>query len=211
MTFLEKLDQLDKQLLLFLNGLHHPFMDDLMWYISLKYTWIPLYLGLIFLLYKLFGVKHFWKIILGILISLALADQFASGLCKPFFERFRPSHSPEIQDLVHILRDKRGGKYGFISSHASTTFSIAFFIFLSLKRFVTNSKYFWLNIVRYGLLFWAALVSYSRVYMGVHYVGDILAGATAGILIAWFVFWIYNLLEKRFSVPLQKTSDSFLE
>lgn len=208
MTFIEKLDQLDKQLLLFLNGLHHPFMDDLMWYISLKLTWIPLYLGLVFLFYKLFGVRHFWKIILGIIISLALADQFASTICKPLFERFRPSHSPEIGDLVHILRDKRGGKYGFISSHASTTFSIAFFIFLSLKRF---SKQIYINFVRYGLLFWAALVSYSRVYMGVHYVGDILTGAIAGILIAWFVFWIYNVLEKRFSVPLQKTSDSFLE
>ena len=206
MTFLEKIDQLDKQLLLFLNGLHHPFMDDLMWYISLKYTWIPLYLGLIFLLYKLFGVRHFWKIVLGILV--AVSDFFASGICKPFFERFRPSHSPEIENLVHILRDYRGGKYGFISSHASTTFSIAFIVFLALKRF---SKLLWVKVLRYSSLFWAALVAYSRVYLGVHYVGDILAGATAGILIAWFIFWIYTLLEKRFSVPLQKTSDSFLE
>ncbi|PIY11627.1 MAG: phosphatase PAP2 family protein [Flexibacter sp. CG_4_10_14_3_um_filter_32_15] len=206
MTFIEKLDQLDKQLLLFLNELHHPFMDDLMWYISLKYTWIPLYLGLIFLLYKLFGIKHFWKIIVGILISVALADQFASGFCKPFFERFRPSHNPELENLVHILREYRGGKYGFISSHASTTFSIAFFVFLALKRF---TKINWVKVLRYGFLFWAVLVAYSRVYLGVHYVGDILAGATAGILIAWFVFWIYTLLEKRFSVPLQKTSDSF--
>jgi undecaprenyl-diphosphatase len=209
MNFLEKLDQLDKQFLLFLNGLHHPFMDDLMWYISLKYTWIPIYLGLIFLLYKLFGVKHFWKIILGILIAVGLSDFFASGICKPFFERFRPSHSPEIENLVHILREYRGGKYGFISSHASTTFSIAFFVFLALKRF--TQKYTWIKVVRYGSLFWAALVSYSRVYLGVHYVGDILAGATAGILISWFIFWIYTLLEKRFSVSLEKTSDSFLE
>lgn len=211
MTFLEKLDQLDKQLLLFLNGLHHPFMDDVMWYISLKTPWIPLYIALFFLLYKLFGIKHVWKIILGIVISIALSDQFASTLCKPFFERFRPSHSPEIQNLVHILRDKRGGKYGFISSHASTTFSIAWFVFLSLKRFAKNPKYPWVKFVQYGFLFWATLVCYSRIYMGVHYVGDILGGATAGILIAWFVFWIYTLLEKRFSVPLQKTSDSFLE
>ncbi len=211
MNFIEKIDQLDKQLLLFLNGLHHPFMDDLMWYISLKYTWIPLYLALVFLLYKLFGIKHFWKIVLGIIVSVALADQFASGFCKPFFERFRPSHSPEIQNLVYILRDYRGGKYGFISSHASTSFSVAFFVFLTLKRFVTHSKYKWVKIMRPAWLLWAALVSYSRVYLGVHYVGDILAGATAGILIAWFVFWIYTLIEKRFSVPLQKTSDSFLE
>ncbi len=208
MTLIEKLDQLDKQLLLFLNGLHHPFMDDLMWYISLKYTWIPIYLGLIFILYKLFGIKHFWKIVLGILISIALADQFASGFCKPFFERLRPSHSPEIENLVYILRDYRGGKYGFISSHASTTFSIAFFVFLALKRF---SKLLWVKVLRYASLFWALLVAYSRVYLGVHYVGDIVAGAIAGILIAWFVFWIYTVLEKRFSVPLQKTSDSFLE
>ncbi len=209
MTFIEKLDQLDKQLFLFLNGLHHPFMDDLMWYISLKYTWIPLYLALIFLLYKLFGLKHFWKIILGIIVAVSLSDFFASGICKPFFERFRPSHSPEIQNLVIIMRDYRGGKYGFISSHASTTFSLAFFVFLSLKRFTQKKK--WIKFIRYGFLIWAAVVSYSRIYLGVHYVGDILAGATAGILIAWFVFWIYTLLEKRFSVPLQKTSDSFLE
>ena len=208
MTFIEKLDQLDKQLFLFINGLHHPFMDNLMWYISLKYTWILLYAALIFLLYKLFGIKHFWKIVLGIIISVALADQFASGFCKPFFERFRPSHSPEIQNLVYIMRDYKGGKYGFISSHASTSFALAFFVFLSLKRFV---KYKWARIMRPAWLLWAALVSYSRVYLGVHYVGDILAGATAGIMIAWFVFWIYTLIEKRFYVPLQKTSDSFLE
>ena len=209
MTFLEKLDQLDKQLLLFLNGLHHPFMDDVMWYVSLKYTWIPIYLGLIFLLYKLFGIKHFWKIVLGILIAVGLSDYFASGICKPFFERFRPSHSPEIQNLVYILREYRGGKYGFISSHASTTFSIAWFVFLSLKRF--TQKHDWVRVLRYGSLVWAALVAYSRVYLGVHYVGDILAGAVAGILIAQLIYWIYTLLEKRFSVPLEKTSDSFLE
>ncbi|WP_291724473.1 phosphatase PAP2 family protein [Bernardetia sp.] len=208
MTFLEKLDQLDKQLLLFLNGLHHPFLDDVMWYVSLKYTWIPIYLGLIFIFYKLFGVKHFWKIVVGILIAVGLSDYFASGLCKPFFERFRPSHSPEIQNLVHILRDYRGGKYGFISSHASTTFSIAWFVFLSLKRF---SKKKWVKVLRYASLVWAALVAYSRVYLGVHYVGDILAGAVAGILMAWLVYWLYTLLEKRFSVSLEKTSDSFLE
>ena len=125
---------------------------------------------------------------------------------QTFFERFRPSHNPELENLVHILREYRGGKYGFISSHASTTFSIAFFVFLALKRF---TKINWVKVLRYGFLFWAVLVAYSRVYLGVHYVGDILAGATAGILIAWFVFWIYTLLEKRFSVPLQKTSDSF--
>ena len=82
-------------------------------------------------------------------------------------------------------------------------------VFLSLKRF--TQKHDWVRVLRYGSLVWAALVAYSRVYLGVHYVGDILAGAVAGILIAQLIYWIYTLLEKRFSVSLEKTSDSFLE
>jgi len=183
---LDQLLKLDTQLFLWLNSHHSPFWDDVMWLISGKIEWLPLYLVLIaFIIYR-----FRWKsitILIAIIIAVALADQLAVKAFKEVFERLRPTHNPEIQHLVHIVNDYRGGSYGFVSNHAANSFSLAMFISLLFKnRYVTIS-----------IFFWALLVSYSRIYLGVHYPGDILGGTVLGMGIGCMVFFVYTKLSER--------------
>ncbi len=173
-TMIQQLAAWDEQLFLWLNGLGHPALDSTMLFLSAKLVWIPLYLLLIFLLYKHYGLQ-FWKPLLAIIIVVTIADQSTSGFMKPFFERLRPCHDTSLDGLL-VNVGKCGGKYGFASSHAANTFGLAsFFFFLTGIR-----KYAWLFV-------WAALVSYSRIYLGVHFPGDILVGGIIGIFSGWLI------------------------
>ena len=113
-----------------------------------------------------------------IALVITLADQIASGLCKPFFARFRPTQDPNIMYMVDIVNGYRGGRFGFISSHAANTFAISVFLSLLIKR----------KSLTFMLLFWAVLNSYSRIYLGVHYPGDILFGAIEGCFIGYLIY-----------------------
>ena len=184
---MEQLIALDTRLFLFLNGLHSSFGDAVMWYISETKTWIPLYAVIIFFIFKEYKKRGFLPLIFIILVIL-LADKISVYGFKFVFERFRPTHNPEIADLVHIVKDYRGGKYGFVSSHAANTFGLASFTSLLFA----NKKYTWFIYI------WAAVVSYSRIYLGVHYPGDILGGAMLGWLIGYLVFKGYEWVCDRF-------------
>src|ERR1043165_7060212 len=157
----------DKKLLLFLNSFHLPWLDPVMFYITKTFFWLPLYAFLIFLIFKNYK-KQGWYILLGVVITVLLADQITSSLMKPYFARFRPSHEPSLQGLVHLVNGYRGGLYGFASSHAANTFGTALFVWLVLKPFYKKTGWIFL---------WAAVVTYTRIYLGVHYPGDILVGA----------------------------------
>ncbi|MCP4461135.1 MAG: phosphatase PAP2 family protein [Cytophagales bacterium] len=176
---IEQLKNIDEQLFIWLNGLGHPALDGIMIFLSAKLVWIPLYGLLLFLLYKHYGIQ-FWKPLLAVVIVIVIADQTTSGFMKPFFERLRPCRDPLLEGLV-INVGKCGGNYGFASSHAANTFGLAsIFFFLTL-----NKKYFW-------LFAWAGLVSYSRVYLGVHFPGDILVGGIIGLGAGWLVAHIMH-------------------
>ena len=183
--------ELDKQLFLILNGMHANWLDPIMELSSKTVASMPLY-G--FLLYQIFRVhkQKSWEILLSIGLLILMTDQFTSGLMKPFFERPRPSHEPTLQGMVHIVNGYSGGNYGFASSHAANTFGIAMFLSCLFKR-----QKPWIN----WLFLWAAFVSYTRIYLGVHYPGDIIIGALIGLLFAWLVFKLYThtrlLVEKR--------------
>lgn len=105
---IEYLDQIDKQVLLYLNGMHAPFFDTFMWYVSKTATWSLMLLALIIMLFR----KN-WRqalfVIVAITLTITLADQISSGIIKNLVERFRPTHSPEIGSLVHLVNGYKGG------------------------------------------------------------------------------------------------------
>lgn len=168
---IETLESWDKDLFKILNGLHVEFFDIVMPWVSNKYVWIPLYALLLFYLIRYSGFKA-WQIVLGIALLIFMSDQIASGILKPWVERLRPCYDPELEGQVHLLKGC-GGRFGFASSHASNSFAVAMFCWILLKD---SLKHIWL------LFLWAALVAYSRVYLGVHFPGDILVGALIGIV-----------------------------
>ena len=190
-AMLEQLDTWDRQALIFLNQFHADALDPVIFYVTRTDFWIPLYALLIYLIFRNFG-KQGWFVMAGIAVSILLTDQITSGLMKPFFERLRPSHNPELEGMLHLVNGYRGGLYGFASSHAANTTGIALFIFLLFR-----------NRYRYiGLMFgWAAIMCYTRIYLGVHYPGDILVGILVGLTGGYAAFRFYGWLNGRYGKP----------
>ncbi len=166
---------IDKELFITLNGLGSPYLDTVMTGVSDRYVWIPLYLYLIFRLYHRFGSKFYWSLGLVLLVILC-TDQMTANLFKPFFERLRPCKDSSLDGLITTIGQCRG-LYGFASGHAANSMGLAFIYFLMERS--TFSKI---------LIAWAVVVAYSRVYLGVHYPGDIIAGIILGITISTIVY-----------------------
>ena len=162
----------DKKALLYLNGIHSPVWDDVMWWIAGTKSWIPLYVILLFVIIYKERPYRFIFTLLFVAITVTLCDQI-SVLIKNLVERPRPTHNPEIADLLHIVNNYRGGQYGFISSHAANVFGLATYLSNQFKY------YKWTLF----LFVWAIIVSYSRIYQGVHYPLDIIFGAILGALL----------------------------
>ena len=177
----------DQQLFLWLNGIHTPWADVLMFWVTYKFTWIPLYIILIALTIKAEGKKSL-AIIITVLVAVAIADKITSGIMKPYFARLRPCNEPVLAGLIHEVSGC-GGLFGFASSHASTSFALAVVWFTLLKNKIS---YMWF------ILAWAGLYSYSRVYVGVHYPGDILVGAFVGIAAAWVCIQLYFIFLAKY-------------
>ena len=179
------LSSIDSDLFLFLNGLHADWMDKVMVLITDMWVWLPLYLLLIYWTVKQYG-KRCWWIFLAVALVVLCSDQLSAHVCKPLFQRLRPCYNTDLQGLIHLPKGMAGGQYGFVSSHAANTFAIAAFLTAALRK-----KYKWIGIALY---LWAFISSYSRIYIGYHYPGDILCGAVLGILVGLTLWKVFQLL-----------------
>lgn len=186
---IEQLELLDQQIFLFLNSLHYSFLDPVMYALSGKLIWAPLYIAiLLYIAFREKGTKNFFIILLFILLSVLLADR-GSVTIKNLVERLRPCHEPSLEGLVYQVKGECGGMYSFISSHAANSFNVA----LISLHFV-RKKWFTIFIV-----LWALVVGYTRIYLGVHYPGDIFFGSIYGAFTGWFVFQLYSFYRDRSS------------
>ena len=192
---IDYLEFIDRQIVLFVNGLHFPFLDHFMWVVSGKLTWIPLYVLILILAYKKLGVKTFSVFVALLLIAIGLSDFISSQILKEYVARYRPSHNLLLRDQLHFYENKpgefyRGGQYGFVSSHAANFFAIATFVLLTLKNY-----YPWFTK---WLLPIAILVAFSRIYLGVHYLSDVFVGGLIGAVISYSIYrFVYlKMVEK---------------
>jgi undecaprenyl-diphosphatase len=183
---IERIKEWDTQLFLYLNGANTPVLDTVMYWITHRFTWIPLYLLIIVFLLHRYRLQALW-ILLALIATITLADQVASGFFKPYFGRSRPCYEEAIQALVHVVGGC-GGQFGFVSSHSANTFALATFLWLLLGRRYPGIVLFYV---------WAGLVSYSRIYVGVHYPLDLIGGALVGSISAGLVYAVYFALNRR--------------
>jgi undecaprenyl-diphosphatase len=173
-SILNTLNSWDTSLFLFLNGDYGDFWDFIMWWASDKYIWIPLYALFLYALWRQYK-RNIWVIIVFVALLIFLSDQISVHFFKDVFQRLRPCHEPGLEGMVHIVNNKCGGQYGFYSSHASNIFAVATFVISLFKK----KNLYIISLV----FFWAASIAYSRVYLGVHYPGDVLAGGIAGSIL----------------------------
>ena len=166
--------------------MHTAFWDKAMFLFSSREIWIPFYLLIIYVIIKTFKRNSIYILIL-IGLSIALSDQF-SVLIKNLVERLRPSNEPSINNLVHIVNNYRGGTFGFFSSHASNTITVAVITSLLFKNRMFSILIF----------AWAIIVSYTRVYLGLHYPGDILTGWLWGALIGFGFYKLIVFVQQRY-------------
>lgn len=168
------MEGIDIRFFLFLNGLHTGWLDTVMVAITQMWPWIPLYLLLLYMVFKQYG-KRGWWILLAVAVVILCSDQLSAHVCKPLFHRLRPCFNPDLEGLVHLPKGLPGGRYGFVSSHAANTFAVAAFLTATLRKTYKS--------IGWWLYAWALISSYSRIYIGVHYPGDIVAGAVLGAMI----------------------------
>jgi undecaprenyl-diphosphatase len=179
------LEHIDQQLFLFLNSLNSPFFDQVMHAISGIIIWIPLYLAILISI----GIRYkrkFLVIVIFIILAATLSDQL-SVVVKNLVHRLRPCHEPALESLVHLFNGECGGMFSFVSSHATNSYDVALLSLLFIrKRWYTIS-----------IIIWATVVGYSRIYLGVHYPGDVICGSVLGAAVGWGCYSLYVLTDNK--------------
>lgn len=175
-----------------LNSYHAPWLDPVMFYASKTMVWLPLFIFLLYLVVRWHG-KGWWLPLSGVAFSILLTDRITSGFMKPFFQRLRPSQEPVLDGVLHLVDGYKGGMYGFASSHAANTFGVAMLFWLLWKDKTRASAW---------LFLWAGFMTYTRIYLGVHYPGDVLVGSAVGMLCGWLAFLFVKRIDKANQLEL---------
>lgn len=185
---LQDISHIDTQMLLAINRMHTPYWDSFMWLVTDKYMWIPLYISLIYVIFKNHSLKSFLWCAVAIGLMILITDNLNSQWLRPAIGRLRPSNLDNpVSAMVHVVNNYRGGPYGFPSSHSSNTWGIVFFIAYLFRKY-------WLNSF---LAVWAIMVCYSRSYLGVHYPGDLLVGMLLGLFGATLTYYLFAYITKE--------------
>jgi undecaprenyl-diphosphatase len=170
-------------------------MDVIMWNASDRFTWLPLYAIMAFLIIRKYG-KASWLPIVYAVLAVALSDQLSSHLVKNIVLRYRPSHNLVLQSQLHYVKNYTGALYGFASSHAANSMALSFFIFLMFRK----------NYIAALLSFYVALVCYSRIYLGVHYPSDIAGGLVIGIVCGYAAYKLFLVTEEQMAKRSKKVN-----
>lgn len=190
---------LDQKIFLVLNGLRHPELDGFMLAATDFKFWIPFYLWFIFILFKKYD-QQAWLALGCIAITILITDQLTSGILKPLTQRLRPSHEPALDGLVNLVKTTagqfyKGGKYGFPSSHAANSFGVATFLWLVLRK-----SYRWTFL---GFIV-AFILTYTRLYLGVHYPSDLICGIAIGIFAGYAGWKLFEWTGKKIKTATEK-------
>lgn len=196
---IEQLKWVDTQVFLFFNGLHNTYWDYFMTMYSDRFIWIPFYLSFIYVMIRNFHTKVILACLAVISAIIFISDQTTSSVLKPMVERMRPSNLENpISPMVHVVFNYRGGRFGFPSSHASNAWSMAFFAMYLVRR----------NKLTAFLFGWAFLMSYSRIYLGVHYPGDLLVGTLIGFITATLCYHVFKYFAKEYTEQFKPAAGS---
>ncbi len=183
---IDKILSYDTRLFLFLNGLGSETYDGLWLFITKQTHWIPLFLVLLYLIFKKLGVKQTMYLLLFVAVLIAFTDQ-ATNLFKNGFQRLRPCSNPEINTIMRVV--KSSSSYSFFSGHASNSMAVSTFLFLILRRYYKYVCF---------LFLWPLIFAYSRIYLGLHYPLDILTGYVFGVFSGFMMYKIYLIIQKKY-------------
>lgn len=186
---IEYLNDVDATALLAVNGLHDAFQDSFWWLVSAKWSSLLLVLALVWILLHQ-NRRHALLVLAMLVLTVVIADQVSSGLIKHLVERLRPTHDPSLESMVHVINGYRGGLYGFVSSHAANSCALAMLVSLVMRQ----------RLVTMSMFTWTLLQCYSRMYLGVHYPGDIIGGLVVGMLAGWLVWLLMSWIQHRWQV-----------
>lgn len=187
---IDYLMDIDADALLAVNGLHDLFQDAFWWLVTAKWSSALMVLALLWILLHQ-NRRHALLVLAMLVLAVLVADQVSSGLIKHLVERLRPTHDPSLESMVHVINGYRGGLYGFVSSHAANFSAVAMLVSLVMRH----------RLVTISMFGWALLQCYSRMYLGVHYPGDILGGIIVGVLAGWLVWLLMRWMQRRFNLP----------
>ena len=188
------LENIDRSIVLAINGLNTPFLDECMWVISSKVLWYPFYALLLFLAYKKLTRKHFLWFVLFAVLSIVCADLISVHFFKNVFLRYRPSHNLLLEKQLHFYLKSngelyKGGEYGFISSHAANFAALFTISWMALKQYYPRLVWI-LSVICF-------LICFSRIYLGVHYLSDVFVGTLVGIGVGYLLFKAYSFISKK--------------